>query len=105
MTSHAVMSLPLDERPAALQHAGADRPARPDITLGAELLIDDIDEHMAAANQAGDALRRARAAHDMLAINAAALEMRRHLKAADARAQAIQSGALRHLRREPRIRS
>ncbi len=107
MTRHnAAISLPLDERPATLQRpARQKRTPRPDAMLGIELLVDDISEHMYAANQAGAALRRAHAAHDLLALNTAALEMRKHLRSADALAQAAQDWISRQRRREPRIRS
>jgi hypothetical protein len=104
---NAAISLPADEHPAALQRDRAVQPKRdpkPDAMLGIELLIDDIDEHMSSANQAGAALRRAHAAHDLLGINAAALEMRKHLRSADALAQAAQDWISRQRRREPRVR-
>lgn len=93
------------EEAGALLAARPKREARPGAMLGTELLIDQIDEHITAANQAGTALRRAHAAHDLLALNTAALALRKHLRSADALAQAAQDWISRQRRREPRIRS
>ena len=102
---NARFALAPDERPAALQRpARPKRDPKPDAMLGTELLIEQIDEHMSSANQANAALRRAHAAHDLLALNTAALALRKHLRSADALAQAAQDWISRQRQREPRVR-
>jgi len=105
MSRHAIVSLPPDERPAALQHNGAARPKREAHPLpGLVLLIDEIEADAAAVLRACADLRQAADAGDLVAANKAALVAREHARGLEPLAVHVQSWISERRRREPRVR-
>lgn len=103
---NAIAALAPDDRPPAMDHAErAYQEKKARVLHGVDLAGDQIEDDIKAAEAACITMRRAAAAGDHLQVNAAALDIRRHLRKADALAIAIQRGEARHLNRRARVRT